>query len=249
MKLPAFYRLVAYETIDSTNDEARRLAAAGAAEGTLIWAREQRLGRGRRGRTWVSPPGNLYVSLILRPSCAPAVAAQVSFVAAVALAEALADLLPPAATVALKWPNDVLVGGAKVAGILLETQAAATHVVEWLIAGIGVNVAGSPADTAYPATCLLAEGAPDTGAEAVLAALASSFDVLYRTWRTAGFAPVRAAWMSRARGLGEPIEVRLERDTLHGRFVDLDDTGALVLEMPDGACRQITAGELFFPRV
>ena len=146
-ELPAFYRLLAYEQIDSTNEEAKRLAAAGAPAGTLVWAGEQLAGRGRRGRGWASPPGNLYVSLLLRPACPPAQACQLNFVAAVALAEAVSALLPAGAGVALKWPNDVLVGGAKVSGILLEASAALDRSIDWLVIGAGVNIASHPADT------------------------------------------------------------------------------------------------------
>ena len=247
--LPSFYRLVFHEQIDSTNEEAKRLAAAGAEAGTLVWAGEQLAGRGRRGRGWASPPGNLYVSLLLRPGCPPAQACQLNFVAAVALAEAVSGLLPTDRPVTLKWPNDVLVGGAKVSGILLEASAALDHSIDWLVIGVGVNVASHPADTPYPATSLQREGAADATASATLQAFAQRFQAWYETWRAQGFAPVRARWLSSARGLGEPIEVRLERETLQGRFGDLDESGALMLDMHDGARRQITTGDLFFPQL
>jgi BirA family biotin operon repressor/biotin-[acetyl-CoA-carboxylase] ligase len=247
-KLPAFYRLFAYEQIDSTNEEAKRLAAGGAAGGTLVWAGEQFAGRGRRGRGWVSPPGNLYASLLLRPACPPAQACQLNFVAAVALAEAVSALLPAGAEVALKWPNDVLVGGAKVSGILLEASAALDRSIDWLVIGADVNVGNCPVDTPYPATSLQREGASAAVAD-VLRTFAESFLTCYETWRAQGFPPVRQRWLASARGLGEPIEVRLERDTLRGRFSDLDETGALMLDMADGVRRQITTGDLFFPRL
>jgi BirA family biotin operon repressor/biotin-[acetyl-CoA-carboxylase] ligase len=248
-ELPAFYRLLAYEQIDSTNEEAKRLAAAGAPAGTLVWAGEQRAGRGRRGRGWASPPGNLYASLLLRPACPPARACQLNFVAAVALVEAVSALLPAGAAVKLKWPNDVLVGGAKASGILLEASAALDRSIDWLVIGVGVNVASHPADTPYPATSLQREGAAGATAGALLQAFAERFHAWYETWRGQGFAPVRACWLAAARGLGEPIEVRLERETLRGRFGDLDETGALMLDMPDGVRRQITTGDVFFPQL
>ena len=248
-ELPAFYRLLAHEQIDSTNEEAKRLAAAGAAAGTLVWAAEQLAGRGRRGRGWTSPPGNLYVSLLLRPACPPAEACQLNFVAAVALAEAVSALLPTGAEVALKWPNDVLIRGAKVSGILLEASAALDRSIDWLVIGAGVNVASHPADTPYPATSLRREGAPSATPIGVLHAFAERFLAWYETWLTRGFPTVRARWLASARGLGEPIEVRLERETLQGRFGDLDESGALMLDMANGARRQITTGDLFFPRL
>jgi len=247
--LPSFYSLVAHASIDSTNEEAKRLAAAGAASGTLVWAREQTAGRGRRGRGWVSPVGNLYLSLLLRPGCAPAVACQVNFVTSVALAEAIAEFLPVGKVVALKWPNDVLVGGAKVSGILLEASAAADGSVEWLVVGVGVNIAAAPKGTPYPATGLAREGASDASVEAVLTAFARRFEAAYEAWQEQGFAPVRARWLAGAHGLGEPIEVRLERETLHGRFADLDAAGTLALDMADGRRRHIAAGDLFFPQL
>ncbi len=248
-RLPSFYRLVVHERIDSTNEEAKRLAADGAAGGALVWAGEQLAGRGRRGRGWASPPGNLYASLLLRPACPPARACQLNFVAAVALAEAVSSLLPAGTPVTLKWPNDVLVGGAKVSGILLEASAALDRSIDWLIIGVGVNVASHPVDTPYPATSLQREGAADATAATILQAFAERFQVWYETWRGQGFVPVRARWLASARGLGEPIEVRLERETLQGRFGDLDESGALMLDMPDGARRQITTGDLFFPQL
>jgi BirA family biotin operon repressor/biotin-[acetyl-CoA-carboxylase] ligase len=247
-QLPAFYDLVVHEQIDSTNEEAKRLAAAGARDGTLVWAGEQLAGRGRRGRGWASPPGNLYASLLLRPTRPPAQACQLSFVAAVALAEAVSSLLPSGAPVTLKWPNDVLIRAAKVSGILLEASAALDRLIDWLVIGVGVNVGSHPADTPYPATSLRCEGAPSSTA-AVLEAFAERFQAWYETWRGQGFAPVRARWLASARGLGEPIEVRLEREILHGCFRDLDESGALMLDMRDGARRHITTGDLFFPQL
>jgi BirA family biotin operon repressor/biotin-[acetyl-CoA-carboxylase] ligase len=248
-RLPPFYRLVFHEQIDSTNEEAKRLASAGAPEGTLVWAGEQLAGRGRRGRGWASPPGNLYASLLLRPACTPASACQVNFVSAVALAEAISGLLPAGAPVTLKWPNDVLANGAKVSGLLLEASATLDRTIDWLVIGAGVNIASHPRDTPYPATDLRQAGAVGATAVAVLEAFAGAFQAWYGSWRGQGFAAIRARWLALAQGRGDPIEVRLERETLRGRFSDLDETGALMLDMPDGARRLITTGDLFFPQL
>ncbi|HLJ64877.1 MAG TPA: biotin--[acetyl-CoA-carboxylase] ligase, partial [Stellaceae bacterium] len=123
--LPDFYRLLAYDEVGSTNEEARRFAAEGAPEGTLVWARSQSAGRARRGRQWVSDPGNLYFSLILRPNHPAAMAAQLGFAAALAIGEAAVEFLPDNVRVGYKWPNDVLVEGRKLSGILLESQGGA----------------------------------------------------------------------------------------------------------------------------
>jgi BirA family biotin operon repressor/biotin-[acetyl-CoA-carboxylase] ligase len=246
--LPAGWRLDARARVGSTNEEAKRLALDAAPEFTLVWALEQTQGRGRRGRSWTSPPGNLYVSLLLRPDVGPAEAAQIGFVAAVALAEMLRPLLPTGLEVALKWPNDVLVGRRKVSGILPEALAADEGGrIEALVLGIGINVASHPDGTAWPATDLAAAGVR-IGLEGLLERLAASLDHWIGTWRRQGFAPVRARWMELALALGEPVELRLDGRTLSGRFVEIDPEGALVLAPADGSSPQrIRAGEVFFP--
>jgi len=241
--LPSPFRLIAYETIGSTNDEAKRLAREGALEGLVICAAEQTLGRGRRGRAWVSPPGNLYASLLLRPQCHPAAAAQLGFVAALGLAGAIAELAPQI-IVRCKWPNDLLANDKKIAGILLETEMSATERLDFVVIGSGVNLVSSPPDTPYRATSLTAEGAADVTPVALVGAYIRHFATYFRLWRAEGFAAVRDAWLAQAARLGEPIQVRLERDTLDGRFLDLDNDGALMLGTPDGN-RRITAGEIF----
>jgi len=243
--LPAFFSLVTLDSVDSTNLAAGRLARAGAPEGTIVWAKNQTSGRGRRGRQWASPEGNLYLSLLLRPGVRPAEAAQVGFVAGVALAETLQGLLPPARRISCKWPNDLLVDGAKVAGILLEAEASGGEPAA-LVLGIGVNLASHPEGLAYPATSLLAAGARTT-LEALLEALASRLDHWYALWRRAGFSPVRRRWLDFAAGLGAPIEVRLDGTTLKGRFAALDPSGALELELAEGGRRLVTAGDVFYP--
>ena len=241
--LPSFYRLVRHERIASTSDEAKALAGNGVPAGTLVWARVQSAGRGRQGRNWVSPVGNLYLSLILRPAVPVAIAAQLGFVAAVAVAEACVAAAPDA-DIALKWPNDVLLNGRKLAGILLESQAGGQGKLAWLVVGIGINLATYPVDLDYPATALAATGA-DATPETMLPVLAETFLRCYRQWdEGAGFAVLREAWLARARGIGQPIRVRLPGDTLDGLFAGLDSDGALLLDRPDGR-RRIASGEVF----
>jgi BirA family biotin operon repressor/biotin-[acetyl-CoA-carboxylase] ligase len=240
--LPAPLRLLGYDSLGSTNDEAKRLAAEGAAAWTVVWARAQSAGRGRRQRPWVSQPGNLFVSVLLRPP-GPAVAvAQLGFAAALAVGDTLAPLLAEPGRLRYKWPNDVLVGGRKIAGILLES-AAARDGVDWLVAGIGVNIASHPAEAATPATSLAALGAT-ADLETVLAALLTAFHAWAGRWESEGFEPLRRAWLERAQGLGHAIGVRLERESFTGRFVDLDRDGALLVET-DAGRRRIAAGEVF----
>lgn len=242
--LPPPFRVAAYETIGSTNDEAKRLARDGAAEGLVVWALQQNAGRGRRGRAWVSPVGNLYLSLVLRPRCRAAVAAQLGFVAALGLGDALGELAPPGIDIRYKWPNDLLANGKKLAGILLETEMVAGEQPEFVVIGVGVNLASSPRDVPYPATSLAEEGTATIAPQTALAGFIEHFAPWLGRWREDGFSPIRASWLARAKGLGETVQVRLERGTLDGRFLDLDNDGALLLDTPQGS-RRIAAGEIF----
>lgn len=247
-RLPPAYRLVALDSVGSTNDEARRLAAEGAEDGTLVWAREQSGGRGRRGRGWASPRGNLYLSLVLRPQCSLAEAAQLGFVAALGVGDAIGSVAPPLIEVTYKWPNDVLVNGRKAAGILLESQGTAGADCDWLVLGLGVNVASYPEDAELPATSLRFEGCPAEVTEAaLLGAFGKHFLTWVNRWLEEGFAPIRRGWLNHAQGLGEEIRVRLAREELSGTFKDLDESGALVLGRDGGGERRVTAGEVYIP--
>ena len=244
--LPPGYRLIRRETTDSTNEDAKGLARAGAADGTLVWADSQSAGRGRQGRSWASPPGNLYASLVLRPDKPVAEASQLSFVAAVALGDALAGLLPPTVSITCKWPNDLLLDGRKVAGILIEAEGQGSGPADWLVLGFGVNCASHPAETAYPATSLEAEAGRPVVPGTVLEAFTRHFRSWRQRWQAEGFAAIRAAWLDRAHGLGTAIEARLPGRTLAGTFVDLDRDGVLLLEAADGTRTRISAGDVYF---
>lgn len=248
--LPAGWRVIARYAVGSTNDEAREHAKAGAPEGTLVWALRQTAGRGRRGRGWDSPEGNLYVSVILRPEATTgfaAQAAQASFVAAVAVADLVRGLLPPMARVQVKWPNDVLVNGRKVCGLLLEAEPETDGRVLWLVIGIGLNLQFAPTVAQYPATSLRAAGGdgvltPGVVLPVLAKCLASAVD----DWRQNGFAGMCARWRAQAIGIGAPVTVRLANDLRVGIFRDLDADGALILELADGQRQRITAGDVFF---
>jgi BirA family biotin operon repressor/biotin-[acetyl-CoA-carboxylase] ligase len=244
--LPAGYRLVDMETVASTNDEALRLAGEGAPEGVMVRARRQTAGRGRRGRAFVSPPGNLYLSLILRPEGTPAHAALVGFAVSLAIAEAIDQTAPEVPGAACKWPNDVLVDGRKVGAVLIEASSS-KGAVEALVVGIGVNLVSHPELADYPAGDLADLGAPGITPDRFLEALAERLDHWLGVWRKHGMAGLRAPWLARAAGLGHMIVVRLEQESFDGRFLDLDTDGALVLDTPDGARRKVTAGAVFFP--
>jgi len=244
--LPEGYTLVRHDSLPSTNDEAVRLAAAGAADGTVVWAGRQSAGRGRRGRDWQSPEGNLYCSILMRPRTPMARAAGLSLVAAVAVGDTVAGILPPDARVEHKWPNDVMVDRAKVAGILLEASAGPGGTTDWVVIGCGVNVAADPAVAGQPVTTLARAAGQAVAVQGVLEALLANLRLWRDRWETLGIGPVRDAWLRRARGLGEDITVRLPREELHGRFDGLDDSGALLLRLSDATYRTISAGDVFF---
>lgn len=233
-----------YDVLDSTNEEARRLAEAGEAGPLWIVAREQTSGRGRRGREWVSRAGNLFATLLLRPQRPPDQCAQLSFVAALAVGDVVAGYAPNA-RVALKWPNDVLLDGKKVAGMLLESSGAKAR-MDWLAVGIGINLANFPDGVEFPATSLaaLTGRAPDAGDSA--AKLAARWDAWYETWMNSGFAPIRDAWLARASGLGERVHARLAGREVQGVFEGLAEDGALIMRESSGKQTRIAAGEVFF---
>jgi len=250
LELPSPYRLRELDCVESTNAEAKRLAEAGCEDFTLVWAKRQTAGRGRRGRAWVSGDGNLFFSIVLRLPYPMAAMTQLSFVAANAVADAISVAAPKGAFVNVKWPNDVLLEGKKIAGILLEGECEPnTDRFKWLVVGVGVNVASHPPaeDTETPATSLAGEGVSGTGldVEALLDTLAKRFLAGLVTWRNLGFGPIRRHWLMRAKGLGGPVTVRLPTETLHGLFAALDENGALVLHMDDQPNRLITAGDVF----
>lgn len=242
--LPDFYRLLRLDEVDSTNEEAKRQAQTGAAEGLVVWADSQTSGRGRRGRVWVSPKGNLYFSMLLRPQGSAGAVAQLGFAAALAVGEAALSLLPPETPLAYKWPNDVLLAGNKLAGILLESQAASDGKVDWLIVGIGVNLVSFPELTEYPATSLAAAGAEIIAPLTMLSAITTRFERWYECWNRDGFAPLRDAWLQRVQGLGEAIRVRLARSEMTGRFAGLDPAGALLIDTGQSVER-VAAGDVF----
>ncbi|MEA3061840.1 MAG: BirA family transcriptional regulator [Sphingomonadales bacterium] len=226
------FRVVA-ET-GSTNNDLAALARAGAPEGTWLRADRQTGGKGRQGRAWSSPPGNLYASTLVRIRLGDPPGPTLALVSAVALHEA-AMAFAPDAPILIKWPNDLVADGAKLAGILLEREG------EAVIAGFGVNLAHHPADTPRPASSLtaLTGGAPDP--QGFLEILAEAFARWLGRWRSEGIAPVRAAWLAAA----HPIGSALSTSEGEGLFEGLDESGALRLRLADGTARVIHAGDVF----
>ncbi len=240
--IPPFFRVQVLEETTSTNEDMKKAAASGEVEGLVIWAKRQTAGKGRQGRVWDSPQGNLYVSLLLRPSCAARDLGLYSFVTALAVQEAI-QKLAEGADIKLKWPNDVLVSDKKISGVLLESILGADGKVEGLVIGVGINVAEHPEKTLYPATSLRAEGF-ERDVEDVLEAFLNAFGEWKMTFERDGFRPVRRAWLAEARG-GE-MTVRLPKGQENGTFAGIDDRGRLILRAVDGSERFIDTGDVFF---
>ncbi|HET6198611.1 MAG TPA: biotin--[acetyl-CoA-carboxylase] ligase [Acetobacteraceae bacterium] len=225
-----------YERLGSTNDEAQRLAAEGAPHGTVVHTDEQTAGRGRLSRRWLSPPGNLYLSIVLRPDVAPARVAEIGFLAALAVADAVDALLPRQLRATLKWPNDVLVSDGKIAGILAEQAGDA------VILGIGLDVLQAPTGLSYKVSTIVGCGGlatVDGARDRVLAALANWMNV----WEQDGFAAIRAAWLARAHPVGSALSVQMGDRFINGLFAGLDDEGALLLDDQE-ARHRIVAGDV-----
>ena len=241
MNWPDGYGFARYQELDSTNAEARRLSDDGAQGPVWISAARQMAGRGRRGRVWQSPEGNLAATLLIRPSRADREWPQLSFAAAIAAAD-MAAAFAPNARIAVKWPNDVLADDKKLAGILLERVGGADG---GLAIGIGVNLAHYPDDTEFPAVSLAALGAIPPSPDQALTALAAHFAKWYDHWQVQGFSALREAWLARAAGLGAKVRARLAQEERMGVFDGIDDSGALLLN-EGGQTRAISAGEVFF---
>jgi BirA family transcriptional regulator, biotin operon repressor / biotin---[acetyl-CoA-carboxylase] ligase len=224
----------------STNADMLELARAGLGEGVWLRAERQQGGRGRQGRAWVSPVGNFYGSTLVRLRDSDPAPATLALVAAVALEEVVRAYLPEATpALAIKWPNDVLLGGAKLSGILLERTGDA------VVIGIGVNLAQHPTDTDRLATSLAAHGAQPDPAD-FAETLAAAFARWLGVWRGQGIAPVRARWIERAHPIGTALTARLaDGSALDGLFDGLDPDGALILRLADGTTRAIHAGDVF----
>lgn len=233
---------------DSTNAEARRRAEAGETGPLWIIARRQSAGRGRRGRNWESETGNLFSTLLQLTRKSPAEAAQVTFVAALAVADLLEAFAAPGA-VTIKWPNDVMIAGEKASGILVESGAHASGAL-WLAVGIGVNLAHAPDGTERPATALAHHLRPDVAyapsPDVAAGVLAEAFAVWMDRWETLGFQPILDAWSARARGLNQPCVARLGHETVTGVAEGVAPDGALRLRLADGSLQLISAGDVFF---
>lgn len=237
------FHLLSYDEVDSTNDEARRLAEGGASHGAFLWAKRQSAGRGRMGRRWVSEEGNLFVSVLLHPPVEAERLSELSFVSALAARDTLLPIVDETLALQLKWPNDVLLGERKVGGVLLESFRTENGTL-WAVVGLGINIEHYPAEVMFPATCLKEAGVQIVSAKIVLSRFIHHFIQHYDAWMDEGFAPVRAQWRKYGWRMGEELQVTTGEGCVRGRFEDIDERGRLRLAMPDGARRIISAGDV-----
>lgn len=239
----AQYRLVSFDTLNSTNAEALTRLPTGECGQLWLATVHQTAGHGRRQRTWISPSGNLACSVIETLTADHTKAATLGFVAGLALEAALRQVGGDAGLFRLKWPNDVLAGNAKLAGVLIEAKTIPDGLAA--VVGMGVNVVAAPEDTPYPATSLKTLGIV-TDAETLFSALADAWAEWFAVWdHGLGFETIRTHWLARAAGLGAPIEVRLGERVIGGVFETIDEAGRLVVSY-GGGVTTVTAGDIYF---
>lgn len=231
-----------FDSVDSTQDLLKDRALSGAPEGTVVQGLEQLKGRGRHGNTWISPKGNLYLSILLRPECPAQVTGQLAFVVALAVGDAVGSFLTQGEqdSIRLKWPNDILYNGLKISGILLETNINNAS-IDAVYVGVGVNVERPP--EGHIGLSDIAGGT--VSVDECRAVLLDNLARWYGVWRQKGFAPVREAWLKQAHGIGQPVRARMPRGEEHGIFEGIDGYGALILKQGD-EIKTIQAAEIHF---
>jgi BirA family biotin operon repressor/biotin-[acetyl-CoA-carboxylase] ligase len=239
-----------FGSLNSTNSHAFELAnLRQISHGEIILADQQSQGRGRQNRNWISPLGNLYFSLVLQPKIAAQKIPQISFLAIVALGQAVEKLVGMSNLINFKWPNDLLIGQKKVAGLLLESKIAQQN-CEFVIVGIGVNIDSKPENTIFPAASLkdfsaeiLPEILPEISAENLLKNFLDEFEKIYQNWLDFGFENIRKIWLKKAYRLGKKISIKPDQKQLEGVFLDLDLDGNLLLKIEEEILK-ISAGDL-----
>lgn len=240
------YEIHSFDSIGSTSVYLRTLAENGAPQGTVVDAKSQTEGKGRYGRKWLSPQGNVCFSLLLRPEGDVIRISQLSFVAALSVGASIRELLPAHATCHYKWPNDILLNGKKAAGILLESSLIAhKESVEWLAIGIGVNVKNHPTENGIIATSMEAAGIA-VNSISLRDKILAWFQHYYNLWLKEGFVPIQKEWLENAAYRNEAITVTTANKELKGTMMGISVEGELMLRLEDGAMRFITSGEVFF---
>jgi BirA family transcriptional regulator, biotin operon repressor / biotin---[acetyl-CoA-carboxylase] ligase len=245
MTMPDGFYHRAYDVIDSTNSQAIRLASTGEKSGLWVTAKEQLSGRGRHGRDWISKPGNFYGSLLYHSGKDLPTSAQLSFVAALALFDTISELIGSNTKVECKWPNDILVNDKKISGILLESVSHGASSPDYMVIGMGINIADHPEAALYPTTCLNHETGRYIEWIVVFNHLVKNMKNWLDSWQGEGFEVIRTAWLKYCKGLGAEITVKQNDEEIRGQFIDLDQNGALMLQI-DGKTKLIHSGDVFF---
>lgn len=242
--LPGLFELVCLEKIDSVRDEARRLAASGADEGTLVWAKEQTAGRGRLDKQWVSPPGGLYCAVILRPDFSVETAQQLIFVAAISIGQALSNFASAMTDMNYRWPNAVLLDLGKAAGVHVDYFVNKKKQLEWMVVNICANIKTAPKEFAFAAACLHTEGLSQVSELDVLESFSRYFLSNLNHWANNGFTPTLKSWRQRQVGVNEYIELSLkDNETIKGNVVPVDKEGALIIKSDDNQERIVSINE------
>ena len=234
-----------YSECESTNVTAAAYARAGARSPVWVVAGAQSGGKGRKGRKWVSETGNLYASLLFSPSILPAALSALPFLTALAARDTLIDLGVGADNIQCKWPNDILIDGAKICGILIESSARSASNLEHVIIGIGINLLHSPTEAQFKATSLQAWLGVETSPQAALQSLAGCIKARLDAWDTNDFEPIRAEWTHCAWGLGEMRRINTATEAFDAKLVGLDGQGGLLVQLENGTERQIMAADIF----
>jgi BirA family biotin operon repressor/biotin-[acetyl-CoA-carboxylase] ligase len=236
--------IVYSKEIDSTNREAKDLADEGAPEGTLILSEAQIKGKGRKGRTWFSPPkGGIYISLILRPTISPVEAPKFTLLAAVAIAEALLSMIP--LNIHIKWPNDILVNGKKIAGILTE-MSTEMDAVNYIVVGLGLNVNTPkfPDEIQGIATSIFIETGKVFPRVRLIQEYLVRYETYYEMYKKTGFGPIINRWKDLSNIVGKKVEVRVIGNQFIGKALDIDGDGALILKDDQGVIHRIISGDI-----
>ncbi len=256
------FKLIVFDEIDSTSSEAMRTAKRGIVDSNYaVLAKSQTKARGRSGKNWQSRVGNLHVSLLIKPDKELELLPQLSFVTALAVYESIASLCHSHSSlchsresgndirgeddiIQLKWPNDALVNGRKIAGILLESVKVENNY--YLIIGIGINITYHPDNIDQPTTSLISENLPPIEPQALLEKLIENFEKYYQIWHNNGFSFIRKKWLEHAYKLHENISVKYQNDIVTGLFKDIDSTGRIILQLPSKKIISFSTAELFF---
>lgn len=229
--------------VSSTQDLIKALARAGSAEGAGVQADVQTGGYGRHGRQWVSESGNFYLSLLLRPACHIQKVPQLSLVTSLAIGQTMINLLEGAAPVVLKWPNDVLLGNGKGAGILLETEALRSGMVDWVALGTGINISTAPSELGRALNDFLES---PVGVDQFRDAYLERLEHYYTRWKSGGFADIRQAWLDQSYEKGARVQVKIGANVEKGYFEGLDESGNLIVRDGESVLKTISAGEAHF---